>query len=164
MKNGLIISACLLLFACAKQNHKELFNTFFEPYIDLVSGQDPNQRIQPFLDGMSLYNAGEFEKAISAIEVYSTANPDMAAPYFYMGICYMAIGKSAKGELMFDHLDNIEPNNFIDQSEWYTALCLLWSGQKDRCRVDLEKILSQNTHAYHGKATELLEAMDGNGI
>jgi len=65
---------------------------------------------------------------------------------------------------MFDHLDNIIPNGFIDQSQWYTALCLLWSGQNDRCRADLEKIVEKKQHAYLEKAGELLEAMDNNGL
>lgn len=165
MKWYIIPVLAILTTACqAPQDSRALFDQYFEPYKDLIGGQRTNQRNQDLVDGMKLYRAGEYAEALVKLGAYSDRERDIAAPYLYMGICYMALGESYKAELQFDHLDNIQPNGFIDQSEWYTALCLLYSDQVDRCRADLQRIVAHEKHAYHKEANDLLADLDRNAL
>ena len=145
-------------------SREDLFNSYFEPYLDLVSGQQVNERNVTLLDGMKAYSIGEYEEAIRNLNQFSSKEPDIAAPYMYMGVSYLALNKPFEAELMFDHLDNLQPNNFIDQSQWYTALCLLRSDQIDRCKEHLNTISTRPKHTYKQQAKELLADLDANGI
>lgn len=141
-----------------------MYNEYFQPYTDLIGGQGANARNQDLVDGMEHYRNGEYAEALEKIQAYSGRERDIAAPYMYMGICQMALGESYKAELHFDHLDNIVPNGFVDQSEWYSALCLLYSDQIERCKSDLENIVQHKKHTYHKEATALLADLDRNGL
>lgn len=164
MNPTLAVLAGIFLIACGTSNDPSLFDKYFEPYQDLVSGQQANEVNKALLEGMRAYSTKEYSEAIQQLSTYSKKYPDLASPYLYMGISEMAQGNSFKAELLFDHLDNIVPNNFIDQSQWYSALCLLQSGQIDRCKEDLNVIIAKGSHAYHSKAAALLSDLNQNGL
>ena len=159
----LLFTTALLVSSCTPSEKGSLFDKYFEPYTDLVSGQQLTDRNSALLDGMKAYGKGEYQNAIDLLSQYSSREPDIASPYFYMGICYLALDKPFDAELMFDHLDRIVPNNFKDQSEWYIALCLLNSGQNDRCLDQLVTILDHRAHAYSQEAEDLKEDLESNG-
>jgi len=160
MRTTLAVFAALFLFAaCGTKDDSSLFDQYFEPYQDLISGQEVNELNKDLVGGMRSYSAKDYGNAIKQLSTFSEKYPDLASPYLYMGISQLAQGNSFKAELQFDHIDNIVPNNFIDQSQWYSALCLLQSGQIDRCKEDLNTIISKSSHAYHSEAEALFSEL-----
>ena len=160
MRLTLAAFTVIFLFACSPSDNSSLFDQYFEPYMDLISGQEVNDVNKDLMNGMRSYSAKEYENALEQLGTFSEKYPDHASPYFYMGICQMALGNSYKAELMFDHLDNIVPNNFIDQSQWYSTLCLLQSDQIERCKEDLNVIIAKGSHAYSSEAEALLADLE----
>ena len=164
MKKLLIIPIIALLSACGKQDSRALYSDFYEPYMDLIGTQERTDQNAELVDAMVHYNAGEYAEALALLQIYTKKYRNLASSYMYMGICHMEMGESYKAELQFDLLDNIVPNGFLDQSEWYSALCLLYSEQLPRCREAMALISKQKKHAYKHRAAELLRAMDRNGL
>lgn len=147
--------ASVLLVAGCDSGSDDPCARWFEPYPDLVTGRVRSGANASLLDGMALYGKKDYAGAVVELQAHARARPDDAdAAWFYSAQCYLALGRPYDAELQLDFLERWHGKTFRDETEWYSALCLLCSGQNDRARAALEAIAARPKHTYGERARE----------
>jgi tetratricopeptide (TPR) repeat protein len=82
---------------------------------------DPNSLLNV---GIKLYNEKEFNGAIERFDRVVKENPDLATAYYYRGLTFLALNKTAEAKADFQKLLDLEPNhpNAADAREFIKSL------------------------------------------
>lgn len=148
----------MLLVACG-QPTGEPCKAFFAPYRDLVSGRARTALNAPYLDAMMLYSSGDYSGAVNGLRAYvNTPGADRTA-YLYLGVSQLAQGKAFDAELSIDHLELSNVSGYKDPCEWYTVLCWLCSGQRERA-LEGARAIASDRHTYQREARALVEQLE----
>ncbi len=138
----------------------DLCSNIFEPYPDLITGRVIQARHQALLDGMEAYSRGDHEEAAALLARYVEQDQYNKAAHLYLANSLLVLGKPFDAELQLDHLEHSNLQGYEDQTDWYTVVCWVCSGQLDRARSGAQKIAKGRKHTYTGEATELLAQLD----
>lgn len=159
----LLGAVAIMLSSCdRKASPEDLCTRFFEPYPDLVTGRVIVGHQLPLLNGMEAYTAGDHASAVELLQTHLRAANHKKYAHLYLANSYLALGKPYEAELHLDHLERSNlGENYRDQTEWYTVLCWLCSGQLDRAQKGARDIAEGRRHTYKKQARELVEALAG---
>jgi thioredoxin-like negative regulator of GroEL len=155
---ALLAGACILS-ACGGGEPDDLCKRFFKPYPDLRSATRADGGNGAYVEAMALYRNGDFQAAGQALKDYVGRKAPQKDAYLYLANCELANGHPYEAELALDKLEQSNLRGFADQAEWYTVLCWLCSGQRDRARAGAEAIASRR-QTYRSEAAELAKALD----
>jgi tetratricopeptide (TPR) repeat protein len=61
--------------------------------------------------GIKAYNAKQLDKALDQFNQVITAKPELPEPYYYRGLVYLQMGKTAEAKADFKKLIELDPNN-----------------------------------------------------
>lgn len=82
---------------------------------------DPNSMLNV---GIKLYNEKDFNGAVERFDRVVQENPELATAYYYRGLAYLALNKTAEAKADFQKLLDLEPNhpNAADAREFIKSL------------------------------------------
>jgi tetratricopeptide (TPR) repeat protein len=149
-----ILLMLLLHPSCGTADDRELCDRYFEPYPDLISSRSTTRAHQGYVNAMSLYAEGDFEGALDSLKAYLRVPGFEKSAHLYVAMCLLATGEPEQAELHIDHLENSNIKGFRDQSEWYTLLSWVCSGQYQRALPEARRI-SGARHTYREQASAL---------
>lgn len=110
---------------------QDLFQEYFEPYPNAVSGRSGQHALQ---GAMAHYGAGKYEKAIEEFSSISISDTLL----FYNAVSFLAINKPEEALSDFDQVGS--ESAFYLPTVWYKSLGFLLLGQSDSASVYLKKI------------------------
>jgi hypothetical protein len=160
MSNVLRWLPLLLLLSCGTRPSGDLCERYFEPYPDLISARQTTRVHQIYVNGMELYARGEFRQAADSLEAYLRIPGYEKSAHFYLAISLLALDQPYEAELHIDHVENSNITGFRDQSEWYTLLSWVCSGQYQRALPEAQRIASRR-HTYREEAARLARDLTG---
>lgn len=147
-----------LLIGCAPKGHDACQETF-SPYRDLVSDRARTARNAAYLDAMALYREGEYQGAVEGLSGYLAQPAPEKSAYLYLAVAQLALGRPYEAELSIDQLEQSTVTGYKDPCEWYTVLCWLCSGQRDRALEGARRI-AQRPHAFRQEAQRLVQRLE----
>ena len=104
---------------------------------------------------MKLFAMKHYANCIEELTLLYEFNKDDANAQFYLGMCYYLTGKYSLAQSYFkqnqDNLNNI----FHQESEYYEALCLLNTNQKEKALLQLQNIVNSKGF-YSIRAQEVI--------
>ena len=150
----------VLLGGCATRQPSDPCATFFTPYPDHYSSTERTAHNAAFLDAMVFYRAGEHDKAVEALSLYTRSKGSNSIALLYLANSLLAVGKPFEAELQLDHLEKSRLKGTVDENEWYTLLWWVCSGQIERAVPEAQRIGSLKQHTYAEQARALAEALD----
>lgn len=107
-------------------------------------------------NAMRLFNGKKYANCIEELMLLYNYNKDDANAQFYLGMCFYLTKKYSVAQNYFQqNLDN-QNNIFHQESEFYQALCLLNTNQKDQAISQLKQIVT-NKGFYSTRAQEVLD-------
>ena len=119
---------------------------------------DNSRSMNGMATGITAYNNGEVEEAITFFQNYPATDPDFMRAQYYLGALYFS-------EQQFDQaiapLDKVAKSNIPDRglahkAEWMALLAKFNQDQLDADFDDrLNRITSNEGHGFHTQATEL---------
>ena len=149
----IFIIIVLLIGSVSDSNRKQqIFDNFYykeSPITYRSSGID-----SPLRKGMYFYNKGNYEMSI---KTFSLDSSNMLG-YLYSGLSYMELRNYKKAIEYFKYIIDNNDNLFIDQADWYMALCYLRIDE-NKSIVILNKIKNGNT-IFNKKASKILIELD----
>lgn len=153
----LSILAYFLMFRT--YSNEKLFNMYYEKYEG--SSIVRSGIINPddiFTQAVQSYNNNDYDRAVILFEqvlekdsLNMTANMDL-------GISKMEKEKYDEAKKPFKSIINHNDNLFVEQAEWYLALCYLVTNNTARAKDLFEKILNNSSYNYK-KAGEILQKL-----
>jgi len=121
-------------------NPDELFNKYYQPEEAIMVTRSANFSDTLMFEALKLYENEDYE---GALRLFENEAGDIAV-HFYSGFAYIEINKFSEAinsfQKIIDHNDNI----YVEQADWYIALCLMKSGDSDNAvarfsRIEMEK-------------------------
>lgn len=157
-----LVAVSIITFNPFKRTYtnQELFNQYYEPYQASMSFRSTQPQIDRLLkDAYKNYREQHYESAIPLFEAaIEKDNTDMAS-VFYAGMSYMETEQYASANNKFTKVVEARPNLYMEQAEWYLALCYLITDNHQKALNQLTAIA--NSHSYYAqKAGEILNKMD----
>ncbi|MEM9337650.1 MAG: hypothetical protein AAGA66_02915 [Bacteroidota bacterium] len=139
-----LLSVSFSLFRHATPSSKELFQTYFEPYPNVIStrGETPS-------DYWNHYDNGDFKGAYEAFPQHSendTIN-------FYLGITLISLNRFDEAIGALNRLD--ETSRYQELKNWYMALAHLGADQSQEA-VEFLKMITPNDRNYE-KSQKILK-------
>lgn len=151
----------LLLISCGNAGETDLCERFLQPYPDLISDRKAFEpREQAYINAMELYSAGDYAQAAESLHAYIGVAGFQKSAHLYLAICLLEMDLPFDAELQLDHLENSNVKDFRDQTEWYTVICWICSGQLDRAQPEAQRIAALPRHTYKKEAASLLEELE----
>lgn len=133
-----------------------LCKQFYKPYPDFVGQRQRTRQNAPFIDAMALYNQGDLARASVELRKVIDQEPQNYAARMYLVSALLGTGEPYKAEMHLDFLERQGGAGFMDQVDWYNALCWLCSGQYERAMRQAMKIDQARSHTYKAEAHELV--------
>ncbi len=136
----------------------DVFSDNYKPY-NLTAGSrttDGDARIATI---SQWYNAGDYAKALPALEAYLSEHPNNAKLQLAAAISHIELQQEAAAIAYFDTiLDSADPF-FTDHARWYKALCFIKLDRAVEAKALLQLLANDKDADHHQEAKDLLEDM-----
>jgi thioredoxin-like negative regulator of GroEL len=139
---------------------RDLCQRTFEPYMDLISDQARNVHNDGYVDAMQHYSRGDYAAAMEGLKAYLQIKDATRSAWLYLACCQIALGQPLDAEYSIDRLETSNEKGFLDQCEWYTAVCHVCSNQPERALSDARAIAEKPQHTYSEQAKDLVKTLE----
>ncbi|MCD4745072.1 MAG: tetratricopeptide repeat protein [Bacteroidales bacterium] len=156
----LLIIGCFFYFYNNNKiyTNEELFSMYYEPYLTIagVRSEINDHSYKIYSDAIHKYSQKDYQNAIKLFSRLVEKNNNNTASHLYLGISYMETQKFNKAIESFQYI--IEQNDllYIQQAEWYLALCYLSLNMNEKALLQFEEISKRN-NCYKNKVDEILK-------
>ncbi len=137
--------------------NKDPYQAAFAPYPDRISmrGGEDDSLLQV---SMQHYATGDFEEALTGLELLAQSRPEEAVLQFYLGSAYLGVGNpsAAIAPLRQVPIGSL----YHSQAQWYLVLAFGQSQKVEESNKILRGILDNPSHPYHSDALNLREQID----
>lgn len=142
-----------------KVNNNKIVSEFYKPYDVTLVNRSANDHIIPLMrEALYKYENHEYREAVSLFQEILEVKPEMTASYLYSGISYMELKEyvNAKRSLnaVIEHNDNL----YIEQAEWYLGMVYLLTNEKEKARMQFQKIKKEDGY-YRDSAVKILRKL-----
>ena len=155
----LLISITSLLSRNKVTNERELYSQFFRPYeatgIFRSNDSDLDSKISIALHK---YNQAEYTEAVGLFEEILKTDASNPVGNFYQGMAYQELGQFDNAIGSYNQVIKERNNLFIEQAQWYAALCYLQNDNRRKAFKQFQRIAENNGY-YSEKASAILRKM-----
>jgi len=127
-------------------NH-EIVDKFYQPYevtVTYRSGNTETDRL--LLTALQRYEDENYEQALLLFEQLLEKRSDDMAVNLYSGISYMEVEKYQKATHSFQTIITDNNNLFIEQAEWYLAMCYLKTEDNAKAKELLDELINKESY------------------
>jgi len=152
-----IISVGTILLNQQNTSASELYEKFYQPYqaTGLYRSSAP---VTPEILGVDLYNQKDYQGAILQFNKVLSLNSEHPMCNFYSGLSYQEMYDFRKAINAYQKVIDEKDNLFIEQAEWYMALCYLKTDNKNKAYSTFNKILDKKGY-YSNEVTEIIKGL-----
>jgi len=140
------------------QTTEELFDQHYEPYIVPTNYRSPADIDNVFHKALVEYNNQDYHKALLLFEKVLFEDESRMDATLLSGISNLEIENYNKANNSFQKVINHNDNLFIEQAEWYLALCYLKTGEQEKANLQFEKMIADNS-LYKEEAEDILNKL-----
>ena len=142
-----------------KMNNTKIVSEFYKPYDVTLVNRSANAHISPLLrEALYKYENRQYKAAIGLFQEILEINPQMTASYLYSGISYLEIKEFVNAEESFQAVIDHDDNLYMEQADWYLGIVYLLTDQKEKARVQFQKIKADDGY-YRDEAAKILRKL-----
>jgi ethanolamine utilization protein EutP (predicted NTPase) len=139
---------------------EELYKEYYQPYdINLGVTRSVSVTTDPINQALDKLTQRDYTSALTILSDILRKDPDNAVSNFYSGTIYQIKGDYGKALEYFHKVIQQGDNLFVEQAEWYTALCYLNNKDQANAIRQFRKIVNEKGY-YKDKSEELLEKLE----
>ena len=156
---GLILIGSLALFTGKSLNSETIMKRYYKVYEpptsqrSAVSGTDAD-----FTLALEFYNTRDYEKAAVLFNKVLATKPDDMELVLLKGVSNFEEKKYPEAKQSFGKVIDDKNNLFIDQAEWYLALCYVNTNEIDKAK-QLFKIIVNENGIYKNNARKIIRGL-----
>lgn len=140
------------------QTAEELFDQHYEPYIVPTNYRSVAEINIVFHKALVEYGNQDYQKALQLFEKVLVEDESRMDVTLLTGISNLEIENYYKANNSFQKVINHNDNLFIEQAEWYLALCYLKTGEQEKAHLQFGKIITDNS-LYKEEAEDILNKL-----
>ena len=142
----LLFGIATLLFMLLRPSLNErLYSQYYNPYdASNIVRSDKNKNIDKFQNAIELYNSKEYDKSWSLLKEETSLNPNNMRAYIYRGTSAMEVNNFEDAIKCFQSIITDNSSLYIEQAEWYLALCYLKIDENEKAIEIFKKIESKD--------------------
>ncbi len=150
-----ILLGNVLINNYGSSKHDDIFNQFYQTESSIMITRSSDSSFDTDLrEALNLYSNAQYQ---DAIEIFIKHQNNVISN-FYIGLSYIETNNFEKAikafQTVLDHNDNL----FIEQAEWYKALCLIKLNQTEKA-TELLQIIKKSNSLFNEQAGEVLTAI-----
>jgi hypothetical protein len=159
------VAAALLLLAAvgggilimqSGNQQQKLFEQYYTSESGSFALRSGNSTIdQPVMQGLQFYESGDYT---SAVKMFNMSSENLMSK-LYRGLSFVELADYNSAILDFQAIIDHNDNLFVDQANWYLALCYLRTNQSDKANEQLNNI-SSGRSIYKTKAQKILKELE----
>ncbi|MEO1260697.1 MAG: tetratricopeptide repeat protein [Bacteroidota bacterium] len=151
----LVLAASFFIYSTYQFSNNNLADRYYSPpnFSELRSNEITSENV--LLNASSYINQGKYSEASMLLLAVESTSPQYIDAKYMLGHLHFSGGDIADA---IDHFKIVQDSNdtrYAENAEWQLALCYLKTGDEQKCRQELEKILTDKSHAYYSDATSL---------
>ena len=140
------------------QTAEELFDQHYEPYIIPTNYRSAADINNVFHMALVEYGNQDYQKALQLFEKVLIEDEFRMDVTLLTGISNLEIENYNRANSSFQKVINHNDNLFIEQAEWYLALCYLKTGEQEKAQLQFGKIIADNS-LYKKEAEDILKKL-----
>lgn len=140
------------------QTTEELFDQHYEPYIIPTNYRSAAEINIVFHKALVEYGNQDYQKALQLFEKVLFEDESRMDVTLLTGISNLEIENYNKANNSFQKVISHNDNLFIEQAEWYLALCYLKTGEQEKANLQFGKIITENS-LYKEEAEDILNKL-----
>lgn len=132
-----LVVGALLIFGVQNQSADNLFASYYQPdeaVMIVRSGSNPEDI--DLKEALLAYHEKNYDNAIALLDKQDN---NILAKY-YLGLSYLETDRIDKAINTFKSIIDHNKNLFVEQAEWYLALCYVKNNQEEEAKIWFEKI------------------------
>lgn len=134
---------------------ENLYDEYYEIPVAVAPFRAASQENTPTLEqGFKLYTRKDFSGSLNYFENILRNDSGNIIARFYAGASYQNLNKLEDAIINYDRVIRHNDNLFVEQAEWYRALCYLGLHNYQAAESHLEAIIDRKS--YYGKEALLL--------
>ena len=156
----LFISVAGLLNRNSVVNDGELYSEYFETYTATGIFRSGSVALDDKVNlALNEFNSKNYDEALMLFDEILSVDKANAVGNFYAGMAYQEKDQFDKAILSYQQVVLLKNNLFVEQAEWYTALCYIQTDNKKKAYEKFKKIVDSNSY-YSEKAAAILRKLD----
>lgn len=151
----LILLGSILLTNQKTPNAENLFNSYYHAETSIMVTRSSNIDIDNDVrTALQFYSNADYQKAIDIFE----NNQENIISKFYLGLSLIETNNYGKAKESFQSVLDHNDNLFIEQAEWYKALCLLKLEENNEA-IKLFTSIENSNSLFKVQASEILQSI-----
>jgi tetratricopeptide (TPR) repeat protein len=156
---GLVLIGSLVLFSGRNISGDEIMNRYYSSYKAQASSRSGlSETNADFTLALELYNAKDYGKAALYFNKVVESNPKDMQSTLLNGISNFENNQYPEAKKSFRNVIEDNNNLYIDQAQWYLALCYIRTDEKDKAIRQLEMI-KKESGIYRNDAKKILRKL-----
>ncbi|WP_372773373.1 tol-pal system YbgF family protein [Mangrovibacterium sp.] len=137
----------------------EVYSEFFRPYeaTGIFRSNDSSLDSKVSL-ALHKYNQSEYSEAVQLFDDILKTDATNPVGNFYRGMAYMELEQYDEAIISYNQVIRAQNNLFVEQAEWYGALCYLRNENKRKAYKQFQRIAENNGY-YSEKASAILRKL-----
>lgn len=152
-----VISVGTVLLNQQNSSSSDLYSKFYHPY-EATGLYRSSASVTPEILGVNLYNNMDYRGAIEQFNIVLSLNPEHPMCNFYAGLSFQEMSDFRKAINSYQKVIDEKDNLFIEQAEWYMALCYLKSDNKNKAYSTFNKILDKKGY-YSNEVNQIVKKL-----
>ncbi|HUX57286.1 MAG TPA: tetratricopeptide repeat protein [Bacteroidales bacterium] len=142
--SGLILIGSITLFSGKKLSNKEIISKYYKAYEPPSAQRSVQTELNTdFILALEFYNTNDYENAAVHFKKVLECNPKDMQSVFLNGVSNFEDKKYPDAKQSFDIVINDNNNLFIENAEWYLALCYIKTDDMEKAIQQLEIIYEE---------------------
>lgn len=146
-------------FISNEQTAEELFDEYYDPYVVPTNYRSADEIDNLFHKALVEYKNQDYQKALQLFEKVLIDDGSRMDAVLLTGISNLEIENYDKANKSFNKVIDHNDNLFLEQAEWYLALCYLKTGKLEKANSRFEKII-EDISLYKDDAADILSKLD----
>jgi len=157
---GFVLIGSIALFTNRKLSSDEIIDRYYKSYEPVTEQRSEYSKVSKvnedyFKNAVEWYNIGEYKKAATIFsKILENAPQDFYTTLLY-GVSNLEIKNYPVAKQSFNKVIRNNDNYFIEDAQWYLALCNLKSGERDQAISQFKTIKNSNS-IYRKDAGKIL--------
>lgn len=158
---ALIGIGILMVFVLRAPLNKRIYSQYYKIYDASYATRSVSVSADKFKKAMENYTAGNYKDSWILLKNITDNDKTDMGSFFFRGICAMETDNFDDAITSFNAVIADRRSLYVEQSEWYYALCLLKKDDMISARIQFRKI-SDGEGFYKDKAKEILSDLGNN--